>query len=89
VLLTSSKRCGSRRPCISEPRPERHRVHGQAILVDEAGADQAVRDARAAEDDHVPPPQSMTPSLRATKPSSETDMSRISWRPRAGHDATR
>ena len=31
--------------------------------------------------------QSMTPSLRATKPSSETDMCRISRR--LAHDATR
>jgi len=29
-------------------------MHGEAVLVDEAGADQAVADACAAEDDDVP-----------------------------------
>jgi hypothetical protein len=77
------------------PSPEGHRMPGQAVLVHEALPDEAVGDARAAEDDDplrcrwapwsgIRPPspasQSMTPSRRA-KPFIETDMWRISRRP--------
>jgi hypothetical protein len=84
-------------------------VHGEPVLVDEARADQAVREPPAAEGDDVlsrlaleprdlllhrrlgeasgvpldlraAASQSMTPSRRATKPSSDTDMWMISRR---------